>query len=218
MRARIPVAAIAVATGLFSAHAYAGPAPTIEFEAGPLASRPITSGSISGGGFTATGAPLIGSTTQSVLQFTGTTTLGVFNPLQVSVTEFNLSSPSGLANLVASITGVLAPSATISWAAYIDPTNTPFGTTDLIASDSFSDPNPLRPGSINDSVSQSDNLNGPFALTELLTITAPIGAAVSFSSSVSATAVPEPATISLLGIGCLAIGAALRRKRVGHFA
>lgn len=66
MHARILAGLLTAATGLLSAHAQAALTPTIEFEEGPLASLPITTGSVSAGGLTVTGAPLIGSATQSI--------------------------------------------------------------------------------------------------------------------------------------------------------
>src|SRR5208282_1123086 len=110
MRTHVLAGMLTAATGLLSTQAQAALMPTIEFEAGPLASVPVTSGSFSAVGVTVTGAPLIGSATQSILQVDGAVSLGVFDPLRISVTEFNLTSLAGLSSFVAGISGTLPAS------------------------------------------------------------------------------------------------------------
>jgi len=216
MRAHVLAGVLTAATGLLTAKAQAVPLPTIEFEAGPLASVPVTTGSVSAAGISVTGAPLIGSATQSILRFGGTVTLGVFNPLQVRVTEFKLTTLGTLSSFVFAISGVLPASSSVSWSAYVDPTNTPFGTTDLIGSNSFTDPSSVISLGFSDTVPQAGSVTGPFALTELLTISAPVSDSVSFNSSITTSApVPEPATIGLLGVGLVALGLVASRRRAG---
>jgi hypothetical protein len=215
MRAGILAGLLTAVTGLLSVEAHAALTPTIEFQEGALASVPVTGGSISGAGLTATGAPLIGNPTQAILQFGGVATLGaLFNPLHVSVTEFNLTSLGALNSFAAAISGMLPPSSSLSWAAYADPANTPFGTADLIASGGFTDPSPVISLGFSNSVPQAGNLSGPFALTELLTITGPAGDALSFNSSISATSntVPEPAPLAVLGVSPLGLGLVASRR------
>ena len=216
MRAHVLAGVLTAATGLLTAKAQAVPLPTIEFEAGPLASVPVTTGSVSAAGISVTGAPLIGSATQSILRFGGTVTLGVFNPLQVRVTEFKLTTLGTLSSFVFAISGVLPASSSVSWSAYVDPTNTPFGTTDLIGSNSFTDPSSVISLGFSDTVPQAGSVTGPFALAELLTISAPVSDSVSFNSSITTSApVPEPATIGLLGVGLVALGLVASRRRAG---
>ena len=83
--------------------------PTLDFEEGPVASVPVTTGSISVGGVTVKGVPLVGSDEEPELQVNGSVTLGVFNPLDPDSTEYNLGMSSGEASFAAAISGTLGP-------------------------------------------------------------------------------------------------------------
>lgn len=208
---------LAAATALGVVHANAAPlTPTLEFSDGPVASIPITTGSISFGGVTANGAPVVGSATQQVLQLNGNLVMGAFNPLAISTSQFNLSNPTGRSSVAASISGILAPLSTLSWSVYLDPTNNPFGTARLLASSSFSNLSSLLPLGFADPVPAIlASVPGPFSLSDFVTISAAAGTAESFTSSTTATSVaaPEPTALAMLGTGLLGLGLIARARR-----
>ena len=98
-------------------------APTLEVQAGPVASMPITNGSISFDGLTVNGVPVVGSIEAPELQVNGDVTLAAFIPLNVDLTEYNVGLGSGEASFSASISGMLAPQTSLDWSVYYDPTN-----------------------------------------------------------------------------------------------
>jgi MYXO-CTERM domain-containing protein len=221
MRTIFMAGLLAAVTTFAGARANAAPLmPTIQFEDGPVASIPVTTGSLSFGGVTVSGAPVVGSATQRVLQVDGTVSLGpVFNPLFISATEFNLTLPGTATQVAAKISGTLSPHSTLSWSVYLDPNNDPFGIGRLIASDSFSDPSALLSvGFFHPIALATVAIEGPFSLTELLALSGPSGATVTFDSSATATqaSVQEPGSLGLLGTGLLGLGLiALTRRRAG---
>ena len=208
MRTLAMAGVLATATALGAIHANAAPlTPTLEFADGLVASVPVTTGSISFGGVTTNGAPVVGNATQQVLQLNGTLTIGLFNP--ISASEFNLTNPTGRSRITASISGVLGPLSTLSWNVYLDPANNPFGTAQLIASGSFTDPSSLLSIGFSAPVAADlASVRGPFSLSEFVSISAPAGTTESFTSSVTATSVaaPEPVSLAILGSGLLALG------------
>jgi hypothetical protein len=209
-------AGLVAAAALVAGHAQATLMPTLEIEVGPIASIPITSGSVGIDGVSLEGLPVVGSTTQPVMQLDGSIASSVFNPLQIDATEFNLPNAGNLAQVGASISGTLAPKSSISWSVYLDAGNNPLGTGTLIASDSFSDPSPnVSLGFFDPVAAIPESLSGPFAFTEFVTVNVPTGETVTFDSSASATfsKVPEPASFAMFGAGLLALGLTARPRR-----
>ena len=220
-RALILAAGATLALPGASAEALALP-PTMELSEGPEASMPVTTGTVSFGGLTATGAPLLGASDQSVLELGCTIGLGgVFNPLSIDLTEFNLSDGAGRIKFTASIAGTLPVSGSISWAAYYDAGNTPLGTGLLLASTDLADPSSLTSIGFSVPVASAAALSdgGPFSLSEIITLGGPLGSSFSFNGSITATvtAVPEPSTWAMLllgfaGVGCAGYRRATRRR------
>jgi hypothetical protein len=199
------------ALALFSSAATAL-TPTLQFTAGPLASIPITSGSLSVGGVTVEGVPLVGSIEEPELQVNGSVSVGgLFNP--VESTEYNLGGGGGEASFSASISGVLAPLTSLDWSVYYDPANQPFGEAKLLASGAFANPSSVVTlGFFEPSVAASGPIAGPFSLTEVLSIAGPSGEQVSFNSLIVAK-VPEAPTWAMMLLGFAGCGLVLRQAK-----
>ena len=208
-----------LALALFSGGANAL-APTLQFEEGPVASVPVTTGSFSFGGVTVNGVPLVGSIGEPELQVNGLVTLGgLFNPADVLSTEYNLGGSGGEASFAASISGTIAPLTSLDWSVYYDPANEPFGEAKLLASRDFANPSSLVTlGFFVPPVAASGPTEGPFSLTEVLSIAGPSGEQVSFNSLIVAK-VPEASTwaMTLLGFaGCGLVFRQARRRQVAR--
>ena len=178
----------------------------------------VTTGTISFVGVTVNSVPVVGSINAPELQVNGSVTLGgVFNPLNVDSTECNLGGSSGEASFAASISGTLEPQTSLDWSVYYDPTNEPLGEATLLFSKGLSNPSSLTPiGFFVPPVTISGPIEGPFSLTEVLTISGPSGGGVTFDSSVIAR-VPEASTwtMMLMGfVGCSLLFRRTKRRRI----
>jgi hypothetical protein len=126
--------------------------------------------------------------------------------LVVKFTETGLTQPAGLSKWLSQFTGNWnGGSATVELKTYLDTGNTAFGTTTLLG-DLTSAATPFS-----SSVLTSAGGAVPFSLTEVLTITA--GAAGEhFSLDGSISAVPEPASLAILGASMVGLSVVRRRK------
>jgi len=112
---------------------------------------------------------------------------------------------TGAANWLSQFRGnIIFGSATVTQQTYLDSTNTLLGT-DTPLGTLTSSATPFGLSDVADATT-----SGPFAITEIFTITTPGAASVSLDGSV--VYAPEPASLALLGAGMLGLAAFSRRK------
>jgi hypothetical protein len=152
------------------------------------------------GNFTTTinagfGYPAEGSPADPVLDLTSAdlTTGTAGGTLTVSLTETGFTTTTADLGFLSSITGNYFGSSAVM-DTYFDPSDTPFGTAFSLAAglvDNQSAAVAVPP------------IDGPYSLTEIITVTAGANSLTSLDASLS---VPEPGSLSIVGIGLLALG------------
>jgi len=127
--------------------------------------------------------------------------------LTVEATASDLTSPLGLVDFLLTLTGhqFTGSGGKVTFAAYIDDSDTPFGTATLLNSSGLL-------SSFSFAGSGSANLTSPFSITEVLTIQA--AGSGGFSLDASTTAVPEAPTWAMITLGFSGLGfVAFRRAK-----
>jgi len=167
-------------------------------------------------GTNSSGTLTIGQENGSTVQLTniGSSTATIY----ISIGSTGFTQPVGSTSLFSAIGGSVTIGGgtnALTYQSYVDPTNGQ-NTLGSIASGAVS-PGITAQGSYNQSVTKPGlSLAATYSLTELLAVTLASGAEINFSSStaVTPTAVPEPSSMAIAGLGALGmIGYGLRRRK-----
>jgi len=131
--------------------------------------------------------------------------------LTLLLTETGLTTNLGTLPFDAAIGGTVGKGMVLTYKTYVDPTDQPFGESILLTNSASLNASPFAWGSDVDKL-----LQGLFSVTEIVTISVPSSsttAGTSFDASLSATAVPEPGTVMMLGLPLTVIGVAVARRK-----
>jgi PEP-CTERM motif len=205
----LPLVTASVAIALASSPAYAGLEIQLQSDGhtysqsgtSPLTmTQPIGNFTTTVNVGTATNTPALDLSSVDISSSTGGT-------LVVSLSGNDFTSPQGAAIWLSQFSGNFATGlATVTLQTYLDNSNRLLGTATLLSTLSAS----TTPFSLSDFVTAS--AEGPFAVTEVLTITTTGPALLSLDASVGDAPIPEPASMTLLGSSVIGLFMAARRK------
>ena len=123
--------------------------------------------------------------------------------ITVGMSETGLTDIGGLVEMV--VTGTLSAGGSMTWALYVDASNTAHNEATLVASSG------TLTGSVANTYNGIIDVDEPFSATLVVTLTADRGG-VSFSSDTGVN-VPEPSVVMLIGVGLLGMGIVASRRR-----
>ncbi|HUB15145.1 MAG TPA: hypothetical protein VMB34_24565 [Acetobacteraceae bacterium] len=142
--------------------------------------------------------------------------------LTMAITETGLVGPGEQFLIQPEFDGIFHTHAdTAVYSLYYDPTDTAFGTADLLYSKSETNPHPPAQYTFSDSTSFVMDLTSPFSITEVITFTGPLssgGTALTphLDGEVDIKPVPEPSALMLLGPGSMMLGWLLTKRQAAH--
>jgi hypothetical protein len=154
---------------------------------------------------TALSKPLLGGVSLAETDLNSVNVSSGAGTLIISLSDDNFSLPGSTGFGLLDIGGTTQ--GTASYASYIDLGNTLFATTTLIGSGS------ANAGAFSDSLGSGLALTSLFSMTTIVTLTHASELNISSFNANTRVSVPEPATLTFLGGGLLALGFFARNRR-----
>jgi PEP-CTERM motif-containing protein len=152
--------------------------------------------------------PAVGSAEAPLLDLASvnlSSSFGTSGSIDIWLTDTDFTAIPTQASVLSAIGGTT--SGTISYQTFFDPSNTPFGTANLLTS-----VGPFGSAAFSSTADATLSSTDPFSLTLLVSITHDGSSPYQLTSFDATVKVPEPSTLPLFGIGSLALALAARRR------